>query len=152
MKGCKIIVTTSGMGSHGPAEAYIPIFLKRKDSLIHFTCYLAENTMGRKLLDTTKDEYVEIKGMKIKKQAEIKFTFEFSAHAKKDELIEFLKEFDDIKTVLINHGSIESKDAYSTTVLKEVNTKDVCILGSGYYFRLNGYGLVRSSSTHSNFS
>lgn len=160
--GCKIILTTSGMGNHGPARVYLPAFLRRKNALIHFTCYLAENTLGRTLLEAQKknaenedaenENIVEVYGMKIKIEAEIKFTFEFSAHAKKDELISFLNDFNDIKTVLINHGSFKAKDAYSTAVLNETNVKNVCILGNGYYFRLNAYGLVGSYLTHSEFS
>lgn len=151
-ENCKIIIATSGMGNHGPAEVYIPALLTRRKALIHFTCYLAEGTLGRKLLDTTKYDEVEIKGTKIKKHAEVKFTFEFSAHAKKDELLSFLKDFENIKTVLINHGSFDVKDAYSTAVLNETHAKNVCILGIGYYFRLDGYGLVGSYSTHSDYS
>lgn len=150
--GCKIIVTTSGMGDHGPSQMYIPIFLKKRNALIHFTSYLAEGTLGRTLLDTSEDEEIVIMGAKIKKQAEVKFTLEFSSHAKKDELLQFLKDFENIKTVLINHGSFEAKDVYSTAVLNEINTKNVCILGIGYYFRLNGYGLISSRSTHSIYS
>lgn len=144
---CKIILTTSGMGSYGPAQIYLPAFLKRPNALIHFTGYLSEGTLGRRLLDSQKNDAVEISGLKVKKLADVKFTSEFSAHAKADELIQFLKDFENIKLVLINHGDNLKKDAYASRVLNEINPKDVGILGRDYLFRLDGYGFIKPMST-----
>lgn len=144
---CKIILTTSGMGSYGPAQTYLPTFLRREKTLIHFTGYLAEGTLGRRLYDSQKNSIVEISGLQVKKLADVKFTSEFSAHAKADELIDFLKNFEDIKLLLINHGSNEKKDIYAARVINEVNPKDVGILGRDYFFRVDGYGLIKSLSS-----
>ena len=87
----------------------------------------------------------------------MKFTSEFSAHAKQDELLDFLKKFEKLKLVLINHGSDSSKDTYSTLVKEQLvvneqeedkknHSVDVGILGD-YYFRINGYGLVSPPKT-----
>lgn len=146
----KIILTTSGMGSYGPAQIYLPHLLKRQKALIHFTGYLAEETLGRKLYESQKESVVEIAGLQVKKLADVKFTSEFSAHAKADELIQFLKNFQNIKTVLINHGDDQKKDAYATRVVNEINAKNVGILGREYFFRLDGYGLIKSCSTKFN--
>ena len=43
----KIILTTSGMGSYGPAQVYIPEYITRSNALIQFTGYTAEGTMGK---------------------------------------------------------------------------------------------------------
>lgn len=143
----KIVLTTSGMGSYGPAQVYLPAFLKKQNALIHFTGYLAEDTLGRKLIESEINSVVEASGLKLKKQAEVKTTCEFSAHAKSDELIEFLKPFEDIKMILINHGTSESKDIYSQKVVNEIDAKSVGVLGRDYLFRLNAFGLVKSIST-----
>lgn len=144
---CKIILTTSGMGSHGPAQVYLPTFLRRKKALIHFTGYVAEGTLGRRLFDCQKDAIVDISGLQVKKLADVKFTSEFSAHAKADELIQFLKDFEDIKLLLINHGDINKKNIYANRVINEIDPKDVGILSREYLFRLNGYGFVKSFTT-----
>ena len=144
---CKIILTTSGMGSYGPAQIYLPAFLKKPNALIHFTGYLAEGTLGRRLYECQKEDIVEISGLKVKKLADVKFTAEFSAHAKADELITFLKDFENIKLVLINHGDNHKKDVYASRVVNEVSPKDVGILGRDYFFRVDGYGLIKSLST-----
>lgn len=40
-KESKIILTTSGMGTYGPAQTYLPTYLGREDCLIQFTGYTA---------------------------------------------------------------------------------------------------------------
>jgi len=139
----KIILTTSGMGSYGPAQIYLPAYLKRSNALIHFTGYVAEGTLGRRLYDCQKDEKVEIAGLQVKKLADVEFTNEFSAHAKADGLIEFLKPFQNIKLVLINHGEPPKKHVYANRVIDEIDPKNVGILGD-YLFRVDGYGFVKS--------
>ena len=144
-KSCKIIITTSGMGSHGPAQTYIPNYITHGDALIHFTGYVAEGTLGRELKDAPKDEAVKIKGVLYRKEADVEYTNEFSAHAKADEMIEFLNRFRKINLVLVNHGETSVKDVFADRILDEVNPKNVAILGN-YFYRINPYGLVTSKS------
>ena len=143
----KIILTTSGMGSHGPAQAYLPAYLPRKNALIHFTGYVAEGTLGRRLYDCPHEDIVSVGGRQVKKLADVQFTTEFSAHAKADELLDFLKQFTNIKTVFINHGSTEAQQAYGKLVVNTLDPKDVCILNAKYAFRINAHGLIKTFST-----
>lgn len=144
---CKIILTTSGMGSYGPAQTYLPAYLKRSNALIHFTGYCAEGTLGRRLYDCLKNDKVDIAGLQVKKLADVAFTSEFSAHAKADELIDFLRPFENIKLILINHGTTEKKEIYANRVIDEIDPKNVGILGRNYFFRVDGYGLMKSLSS-----
>lgn len=146
-KGCKVIVTTSGMGSYGPAQMYIPTYITDKNALIQFTGYVAEGTLGRELKDTPKGEEVTIRGVLYKKRADVEYTSEFSAHAKADEMIEFLNRFNHLNLVLVNHGETASKEIFARRILKEVKPQMVAVLGRQYFFRINPYGLVDSKST-----
>ena len=143
----KIIVTTSGMGTYGPSQVYIPAYISQKGCLIQFTGYTAEGTLGRQLKDTPKGEIVTIGGVVKKKLADVAYTNEMSAHAKADEMITFLKEFKNLKLILVNHGELSSKQQFSTRIAEEIDPKDVAILGRDYLFRINHYGLIRSFST-----
>ena len=145
--GPKIILTTSGMGSHGPAQEYLPMYLPNKNALIHFTGYVAEGTLGRTLYETDKGDVVSIKGRQIKKEAEVKYTSEFSGHARADVLLKFLESFYQPKLILINHGSEESQKKYSKLILDRLNPKDLCRLNGEYLFRINSYGLIKSFPT-----
>lgn len=144
---CKVILTSSGMGSYGPARTYIPAFLERKDVIMHFTGYTAIGTLGRKLKDTPKGETVEVAGMVLRKRADIEYTSEFSAHAKADTMIKFLKQFTNLKLVLVNHGEQEVKKAFAARILDEVTTKNVGILDSSTLFRINTWGCIKTIPT-----
>ncbi len=143
----KIILTTSGMGSYGPAQTYIPEYISREGALIHFTGYTAEGTMGNRLKETKYGDTVEVRGLMVKKKADVEYTTEYSAHAKADEMIEFLKQFKDLKLILINHGEIEAKKTFAKRIVEEVDTKNVGLLGRQYFFRVDSYGLVKTLST-----
>lgn len=143
----KIILTTSGMGSYGPAQTYIPAHLVRPNVLIHFTGYCAEGTIGHRLKKAEDGEIVEIGGMVLKKRARVEYTSEYSAHAKADEMIEFLKQFNNLKLVLVNHGQTSTKSSFAERIVKEVDPKCVGILGKDYFFRVNPYGLVKTLTT-----
>ena len=142
-EGPKIVLTSSGMGSYGPAQMHIPAVLARKNGLIHFTGYMAENTLGRRLKDTKNGEAVSVGGIIIKKRGEVQYTTEFSSHAKADEMIEFLNQFKNIKVILLNHGERNTKIAFAGRILEEVNAKNIGILGEEYAYRINPYGLVK---------
>lgn len=146
----KIILASSGMGSFGPANQYLNEYIGRKNTLIHFTGYCAKGTAGREIKDSGNGETVKFSGRFIKKYAEIEFTKEFSAHAKADELIKFLQKFSNLKMVLLNHGTSESKELLAVKVLKETTMKNVGILGSDYCFRINAWGYDRSFPTCKN--
>lgn len=143
----KIILTTSGMGSYGPAQTYIPEYIAREKALIHFTGYTAEGTLGNRLKHTQIGETVSVGGLVTKKRAKVEYTTEYSAHAKADEMIEFLKQFKNLKLVLVNHGELEVKDIFANRIVNEVETKKVGILGRDYFFRVNPYGLIKTMST-----
>jgi metallo-beta-lactamase family protein len=145
--GAKIVCTTSGMGSYGPAPEYIREYIARGDALIHFTGYTPEGTLGARLKETAVGDTVQIGGVLKKKLARVEYTSEYSAHAKADEMIAFLKQFQNLKLVLVNHGEVDVKETFANRILHEVDPKDVGILGNGYFFRINPYGLVKTSPT-----
>ena len=143
----KIIVSSSGMGSYGPAQTYIQNYIEREDALIHFTGYCAEGTISRALYDASEDAEVFFGGKPYTKKASIKFTTEFSAHAKADELIDLLNQFKDIKMALITHGTTESKEVFSERVCEEVEVANVGVLSRDYMFRICPEGFMRAMTT-----
>lgn len=145
--GTKIVITTSGMGSYGPAQTYIPKYISQKNALIQFTGYTAEGTLGSRLKSSKCGENVEVGGLVVKKYAKVEYTTEYSAHAKADEMINFLKQFEILKLVLVNHGQTDVKIKFAKRILDEVEPKNVGILGRDYFFRINSFGLVKTLST-----
>ena len=93
------IVTTSGMLSGGPAMTYIPAIRGNPTNKITMTGYQVEGTPGRDLLDTGSAE-IDGRVMPVSAQVE---SYDFSAHADRDGLFEFLDSYRDAR-VLVNHG------------------------------------------------
>ena len=143
----KIVVTSSGMASHGPAQMHIPAVISHKNGFVHFTGYTAEGTLGHRLQQTQYKEPISVGGLVVKKLGEVKYTNEFSSHAKCDEMIDFLKKFKNLKLVLINHGETNTKEAFASKIIDTINPKNVGILGRDYFFRVNPYGLVKTMGT-----
>lgn len=172
----QIILTTSGMGDHGPAQLYLERWVERKDVLIYIPGYTSPDTLGyrlqhpiderlikggkvysptREILQSIK-EYglrnpkVIINGKVLNMNAQVLTTNECSSHAKADEIIDFLQMFKHLSMVLINHGQKEVKEQFAIRVEKEVNTKYVGILGE-YTFKVSHYGYMKHMGAKLNF-
>jgi len=143
-RNSKIILTTSGMGNYGPAQVYIPNYISSPKCSIILGGYCAENTLGRTLLDVGSNEIFNLNGVMKYKRAKVYTTTEFSSHAKQDELLDFIKSFSNLKTVLINHGEKEIKEIFAKKITEEISPKNVAILDPKYTIRIGSYGLIKS--------
>ena len=135
------------MGSYGPAPQYIIKYIKQEKCSIQFTGFTTEGTLGARLKSAENGDIVSIGGMLCTKRARVEYTTEFSAHAKADEMIEFLQQFEDIKLILVNHGETSVKEEFAKRILQEVNSKNVGILNREYLFRVGPYGFIKAMST-----
>ena len=137
----QIILTTSGMLDHGPAQFYLPSFVERKDVIIYIPGYCAENTLGYKI-QHPEDGLIILDKKERNVRATVMTTNELSSHAKADELLELLNRFTKLNLVLVNHGATDSKLQFAWRVEEEVKTKQVEILGE-HTFRVSAYGYVK---------
>jgi len=145
--GCKIIITSSGMGTYGPAPQYISAYISNENALIHFVGYPAQGTLSRKLKDAKKEDFVKVGSVMKQKMCDIQYTTEFSSHAKLDEILDFLKQFKNIKLILINHGEYECKENLAKQVILGNLSKDVAIESRSTFYRINQYGLMKELTT-----
>lgn len=143
----KIIITTSGMGTYGPAQIYLPHFLPKANTFVLFTGYMAEGTLGRNLMTVEQNEMIKVAGLILKKKAEVEYVNEFSSHAKADEIIELLSKFNNAHTILVNHGEENSKEQLAKKIASEIDPKHVGILNRDYMFRVNAYGVIKTLGT-----
>lgn len=143
--GAKVILTTSGMGSYGPAQFYLPYYISRPDATIHFCGYTTPNTFGRVLQDSGDGELIDIKGVMVEKKARVLATNEFSGHAKKEDLIDSITQFPNAKSVLVNHGDKQIKQDFADEVTQTVHpSKGVEVLGPDKCVRVGAYGIIKT--------
>ncbi|WP_232687013.1 MBL fold metallo-hydrolase [Halobacterium zhouii] len=93
------IVTTAGMLAGGPAMTYIPAIAGNPQHKVAFTGHQVEGTPGHDLLKTGS---AEIDGRHMRVAARVE-GHDFSAHADRDGLLDFLDSYRDAD-VLVNHG------------------------------------------------
>ncbi|MGC8662308.1 MAG: MBL fold metallo-hydrolase [Candidatus Micrarchaeia archaeon] len=107
-----IIVTTAGMLTGGPVLGYITHL--NKDSKIFLTGYQVEGTNGRRLME---GKPIKINSRKFKIETPWEF-FDFSAHAGKSDLHEYVRRCNPEKVVCV-HGDSENTKLFAEDLKME---------------------------------
>ena len=106
-KAPKIIISASGMATGGRILFHLKAYATDARNTILFTGFQAAGTRGADLLNGAK--YIKSHGKMIPIQAEIKVISGASAHADYEEMIEWLKHFNQPpKKTFITHGEPEA--------------------------------------------
>ena len=116
----KIIISSSGNGSMGYAYKYIEQFVEDPNTLIHFTGYCSQTSMGGILKNTAIGAKIQFSDCTRIKRATVKFTSEFSGHCPPEDIIELLKSFSDLKFALVNHGTSSGKEKLVEMIAQEL--------------------------------
>jgi len=124
----KILYSSSGMGNYGTSKFYIDNSIDNPNALIHAVGYLSPLSKLGKLKRSTCN-------------AEICDTDKFSAHAKKEDLIAFIRPFRNVKSILVTHGEPNVKQEFANELLEEFNVR-VGILSSKSTYRITSDGIV----------
>ena len=143
-KESQIIVTTSGGANFGPAPDYVNAFIERKSAAFHFTSFLWEESLGRHMIDAEKGQFVQVGSVLKKIVADVATTSEYSGHATRDQLLNFLTSLKNIRSLEITHGEPEVRESFGEYCKKNLELNDVAITGNGYTIRLNTYGIVKT--------
>ena len=143
----KIILTTSGMCSNGPAQTYLAHIIDNNSWATYFTCYQASETIGKKIIETNSGCKINIFGKETRLEMDIYSTSEFSSHAKQDELIDLLSSFNNISAILINHGDSEVKEAFREKLEELEICSCIKVLDRTRYYVLDKYGLIKEHNT-----
>lgn len=136
----RIYIVSSGMADYGNAPFYLQNLLPRHDFEVLFTSYLAKGSLGRRIMETSKHSKVSIipHQKSVERNATITQTREFSSHANKEELIEFISQFPNVKNVFVNHGSKIAQEEMKKE-LQKINIPNV-ILGTDYLHKVTNKG------------
>ncbi len=128
-----IIISASGMCEYGRILHHLKNNIEDPRTAVLIVGYQAENTLGRKLQDGMKQ--VSIFGEDYNVKAEIVTMDGFSAHADRDELLEYIKQIPGDKSIFLVHGE-ESQGLTFAEVLKQNGFKNVIVPASGEEYLL----------------
>ncbi len=121
MPGSKIIVSASGMADAGRILHHLKHNLWQKNCSIIIAGYQAEGTMGRRLIEGVKN--VKIMGEDIKVNAKIYNMKGFSAHADKEQLLEWYgKMHQPPKAFFVTHGEFDAASSFADELQRRLGT------------------------------
>ncbi len=101
-----ILMASSGMCEAGRIRHHLKNELEDHRNTVVAVGFMAENTLGRRLLDPEVTE-VQIFGEKIRKRASIVYINAYSGHADKNDLDAFIHHQNDLKNLYLVHGEEE---------------------------------------------
>jgi metallo-beta-lactamase family protein len=109
-----IIIASSGMCEGGRIRHHLRHNLGRKECSIVFVGYQAEGTLGRKIVDGTR--VVDVMGDEIAVKASIHTLGGFSAHADRDELLNWIGRFSNRPEIFIVHGEEKVSEDFKALI------------------------------------
>lgn len=120
-----IIIAASGMVEYGRIVHHVANNIEDEKNLLLIIGYMAENTLGRKLLEGAKEVSIfdEIKQVKM----QIVVFNAFSGHADRKGLLEFAAHCGNPKQIFLVHGEKTAMDALSSGMKELPNLKDTTI-------------------------
>ena len=123
-EGPAVIISASGMAENGRILHHLKNNIENPANIIVIVGFMAEYTLGRKLVDKHKE--VKIFGKMYKVNTEIKTLDAFSAHADKNEIKEWVKRYDlkRLKKIFLVHGEEDALNNLKGELLS-IGVKDV---------------------------
>lgn len=110
-----IIISTSGMCESGRILHHLRNTIEDSRNTIVVVGYMAKNTLGKRIVDRHKE--VRIFGESFTLRAEVQVINAFSAHADKNELVEYvLKMRHKPKKIFIVHGDMDQSEALASNL------------------------------------
>lgn len=97
-----IIIAGSGMCESGRILHHLKNNIGDSRNTVLVVGYMARDTLGKKIVD--REKFVRIFGIEYELNAEVAVLNSFSAHADKNELIEFISQCLPLKKVFLVHG------------------------------------------------
>ena len=119
VSGTAVIIAGSGMCTGGRIKHHLVQNISRHESTILFVGYQARGTLGRQIVDGSKE--VRILGQYYPVRARIAQISGFSAHADKNELMKWLSAFEEPpKQLFVTHGEPEVASSFGEQVRKKL--------------------------------
>lgn len=122
-----IIISADGMCEAGRILYHLANNIENEKNTILIVGYMAENTLGRKILDGQKE--VAILGEKYSVKAKVESIDSFSAHADYEEMCEWLKKTDTsrLKHIFIVHGEKKAQSFFQKHLAKNGFTNSTIV-------------------------
>lgn len=140
-----IIISPSGMASYGAVKTFITKAISRNDVLVMFPGYCSTDSKGYELINTPIGSKIQYGGELQTRNCEVAITGEISAHAKRDELLFFLKDMAEPKSILINHGETIVKEKFANYLRDNFSSETrIDVFNPDYGYAVNSNGIYET--------
>jgi metallo-beta-lactamase family protein len=135
-KGPMMIISASGMCEAGRIRHHLANNIENPDNTVLITGYNAVHTLGRKIVERQKS--VNIFGDPYELNAEVRVMNSLSAHADKNELLDYHGQFtaSRIKKAFLVHGDHDQQKKLKASLETDLDFADVSIPAPGDKFEL----------------
>ncbi len=118
-KGACMIISASGMCEAGRIVHHLYNNIENPNNTVMIVGYQAEHTLGRKIVERHPE--VSIFGEAMKLLAEVVVMNSFSAHADKNELLDYVGNFDPsvLKYIFLVHGDLDQAEKLSAALAEK---------------------------------
>lgn len=144
----KILLASSGMADKGSITFYLPKVIEDPNTTIIFTCYQARSTLGYIIKNSKPGDKIRISGHEYTRKCDVKSTSQFSHHIKQNEDINFIKKFDSISNIFINHGETNTKEILKSVLVQAFPDININIMNRKFGFRISSDSSVTTYETH----
>ena len=132
-----MIISASGMAESGRILHHLKNNIEDPKSTILIVGFMAEHTLGRRIIESRDEENASVKifGDEYFVHSKVVVLNSFSAHADRDELLEYFDKFnrDQMQKIFLVHGEIDQQEAFKDG-LRNLNFQDIEIPVNGQEF------------------
>ncbi|MFC1780967.1 MBL fold metallo-hydrolase RNA specificity domain-containing protein [Planctomycetota bacterium] len=122
IRGTVMVIAGSGMCTGGRVKHHLVNNISKSENTIMFVGYQAQGTLGRRIVDGEKE--VRILGQKRHIKANIVRIHGFSAHADKEEILEWLRGVKKPpKNIFVVHGETQSSQHFASYIGEKTGWK-----------------------------
>lgn len=115
----KVIIAGSGMMNGGRILHHLLNFAGEGKNSILIVGYQAQGTLGRRIFEGNRE--VKIYGKMVTVNAQVKTIGSYSAHADMPQLINWISQIKNVKTVFLTHGEVDQQLTLSSKIKTELN-------------------------------
>lgn len=117
-----VIISSSGMLTHGRSRAYTKAMLGDANNVIVFCGFSVDNSLAS-IIKEGKVKSIKLGGKRIANKCRVVDLHSFTSHAQRDELLNYYSDVDCEKVLLV-HGETDGKLEFAADLEKEVSKKN----------------------------
>ena len=117
-----VIISSSGMLTHGRSRAYAKALLGDSRNVIAFCGFSVDNSLAS-IIKEGKMKTIKLGGKRVANRCRVVDLHSFTSHAQRDELLNYYSNVDCEKVLLV-HGDMDSKREFAIDLEQEISKKD----------------------------